>query len=82
MDLLFCSNNLLAIEIVAVNLPHDFKVPKDMFEGRRDPRAHLMQYNAYMNVLGASDFAKCKAFSTTLKGSAKNWYLSLPQGSV
>ncbi|KAH1130378.1 hypothetical protein J1N35_001756 [Gossypium stocksii] len=35
-----------------------------------------------MNVLGASDVAKCKDFSTTLKGSSKDRYLSLPQGSV
>ncbi|KAH1114746.1 hypothetical protein J1N35_008124 [Gossypium stocksii] len=37
MDWLFCSNNLLALEIVVVNLPRDFKVPKDIFEGIRDP---------------------------------------------
>ncbi|XP_016690719.1 uncharacterized protein [Gossypium hirsutum] len=53
-----------------------------MFESRRDPRAHLMQYNDYMNMLGAPDAAKCKAFSTNLKGSAKDSYLSLPQGSI
>ncbi|KAH1032181.1 hypothetical protein J1N35_044355 [Gossypium stocksii] len=77
MDWLFCSINLLAFKIAAVSLPYDFKVPKDMFEGRRDLQAHIMQYNDYMNVLGASDVAKCKAFSMTLKTSAKNWYLSL-----
>ncbi|XP_052483063.1 uncharacterized protein LOC128036193 [Gossypium raimondii] len=27
-----------------------------------------------MNVLRVSDAAKCKAFSTTLKGSAKDWF--------
>ncbi|KAH1045911.1 hypothetical protein J1N35_036695 [Gossypium stocksii] len=80
MDWLFCSNNSLAPKIVIVGLSHDFKVSKDMFEGIRDPLAHLMQYNDYMNVLRASNVAKCKAFSTTLKGSAKEWYLSLPQG--
>ncbi|XP_016700021.1 uncharacterized protein [Gossypium hirsutum] len=48
----------------------------------RDSRAYLIQYNDYMNVFAASDFAKCKAFSTMLKGNAKDWYLSLPQGSI
>ncbi|KAH1038680.1 hypothetical protein J1N35_040423 [Gossypium stocksii] len=37
VDWLFCFNNLLTIKLVVVNLPRDFKVPKDMFEGRRDP---------------------------------------------
>ncbi|KAH1082172.1 hypothetical protein J1N35_021933 [Gossypium stocksii] len=37
---------------------------------RRDLRAHIMQYNDYMNVLGASDAGKCKALLKTLKSSA------------
>ncbi|KAH1073081.1 hypothetical protein J1N35_025409 [Gossypium stocksii] len=72
MDWLFCSNNPLSLEVAAVSLPFEFNVPKEMFEGRRNPRAHLMQYNDYINVLGASDVAKCKAFSTTLRGSMKD----------
>lgn len=42
-----------------------------MFEGWRDPRAHLMQYNDYMNVLRIFYATKYKAFLTTHKGSAK-----------
>lgn len=82
MDWQFCSNNPLTLEIEAISLPRDFKVSKDMFEGKRDPRAHLIQYNDYKNMLGASNAAKCKAFSTMLKGIAKDWYLSFLQGSV
>ncbi|KAH1097996.1 hypothetical protein J1N35_014917 [Gossypium stocksii] len=58
MDWLFFSNNLLAPEVIVIGLPIDFKVPKDMFEGRMDPRAHLMYYNVYMNVLEALNPAK------------------------
>lgn len=82
MDWLFCSNNSLSPEMVAVGLPPEFKLPKEMFEGKRDSKAHLMQYNNYMNVLGASNAAKCKAFLSNLKGSAKDWYLSLSHGST
>ncbi|KAK5846469.1 hypothetical protein PVK06_002759 [Gossypium arboreum] len=42
MDWLFFSNNLLVAEVVAVSLPSDFKVLKEMLEGRRDQRAHLI----------------------------------------
>lgn len=77
MDWLFCFNNPLALKIMPVSFPIDSKVPKDMFEGRKDPRAHIIQYNDYMNVLEASDTAKYKAFSTMLKASVKDWYLSL-----
>ncbi|KAH1130227.1 hypothetical protein J1N35_001605 [Gossypium stocksii] len=40
---LFCSNNPLPLEIIAENLSRYFNVPKDMFEGRRDPRVHSVQ---------------------------------------
>ncbi|KAK5836476.1 hypothetical protein PVK06_012267 [Gossypium arboreum] len=73
MDWLFYSNNPLAPKIAIVGLPRDFKVPKDMCERKRDPQAYLMQYNDYINLLGASDTAKCKAFSTTLKTSTNDW---------
>lgn len=43
IDWLFYSNNSLALEIATENLSRDFKVPKGMFEGRRDPRAHSVQ---------------------------------------
>ncbi|KAH1055758.1 hypothetical protein J1N35_033823 [Gossypium stocksii] len=56
MDWLFCSNNPLSPEFATISLPVDFKVPKE------DPQAHLMYYNDYMNLLGASDAAKCKKF--------------------
>ncbi|KAH1107308.1 hypothetical protein J1N35_011076 [Gossypium stocksii] len=35
-----------------------------------------------MNMSGVSDVANWKAFSTTLKGSTKDWYLSFHQGLV
>lgn len=82
MDWLFYSNNPLSPEIAIVGLHYDFNVLKDMFEGRKDPQAHLMQYNDYMNVLRAFDATKCNVFSTTLKASANDWYLSLLQGSI
>lgn len=72
MDRLFCSNNPLALEVAAVGLSSQFKVPKETYEGRRDPWIHLMQYNDYMNVLRAWDTMKCKALLTTLMGCYKN----------
>ncbi|KAH1055556.1 hypothetical protein J1N35_033621 [Gossypium stocksii] len=42
MDWLFCFNNPLAPEMTTMSLPVEFIVPKEMFEGRRDPRAHIM----------------------------------------
>ncbi|KAK5771966.1 hypothetical protein PVK06_048222 [Gossypium arboreum] len=58
--------------VAAVNLPSKFEVPKEMFEVRKDPRVHLMQYNDYMNILGAYNVEKWKAFLTTLRGSAND----------
>ncbi|MBA0787642.1 hypothetical protein Gotri_027543, partial [Gossypium trilobum] len=50
----------LSLKVAIVRLPSEFKVPNEMFEGSRDPRAYLMKYNNYMNVLGASDTVNCK----------------------
>lgn len=72
MNWLFCSNNPLVLEIAAVSLLYDFKVPKDMFKGRRDPRAHLMRCDIYMNILGASNPTKCKTFLRTLEESVND----------
>ncbi|KAK5819127.1 hypothetical protein PVK06_024088 [Gossypium arboreum] len=82
IDWLFCSNDPLSPKMATMSLPTEFKVPKETFKGRRDLQAHLMQYNDYMNVLGASNVTKCKSFSITLRGSANDCYLSLPQGSI
>ncbi|KAH1055810.1 hypothetical protein J1N35_033875 [Gossypium stocksii] len=71
-------SDLIASRGRGAGLPPEFNVPKEVFEGRRDLRAHLMQYNDYMKVLKAFDTVKCKALSTTLRRSAKDWYLSLP----
>lgn len=81
-DWLLCSNNSLDVKVATMSLTPDFKVSKEMFEGIKDPQAHLMQYNDYINMLGVFGATKCKAFSTTLKDSAKDWYLSLLQGSI
>ncbi|KAH1114719.1 hypothetical protein J1N35_008097 [Gossypium stocksii] len=72
IDWIFCSNNPLVSKIAIMGLPLEFKVLNKVFEGRRDPWSHLMQYNDYMNVLEPSYATKCKAFSTTLRASAKD----------
>lgn len=87
MDWMFCSNNPLAPKITTINLLHDFKVPKYMFEERKDPRAHLVQYNDYMNVLGHQMLQSVRSFPRPLRevpktGRRKNRYMSLPRGSV
>ncbi|XP_057463267.1 uncharacterized protein LOC130753292 [Actinidia eriantha] len=43
-----------------------------IYEGKTDPMDHLDSYKSLMSLQGCSDEVMCKAFSATLKGSARS----------
>ncbi|XP_019178352.1 PREDICTED: uncharacterized protein LOC109173566 [Ipomoea nil] len=70
-------------EIMFYKVLGDFKFPEQAtFDGSRDPREHLLSYQAKMQVLGVRDPVMCRAFLPTLKGSAQRWLVALPPGSI
>ncbi|XP_019190240.1 PREDICTED: uncharacterized protein LOC109184675 [Ipomoea nil] len=70
-------------EIMAFKIPGDFKFPEQAtFDGTGDPREHLLNYQAKMQVLGVRDPVMCRAFLPTLKGSAQRWLVAQPSGSI
>ena len=56
-----------------VRVSSKFKLPSQLglYEGRTDHMDHLDSYKNLMILQGASDEVMCKAFSTTLKRSAR-----------
>ena len=61
-----------------------FKLPTQLgvYEGKTDPMDHLDSYKSLMLLQGYSDEVMCKAFSTTLKGSARSWFRKLSPGTI
>ncbi|XP_057493152.1 uncharacterized protein LOC130778639 [Actinidia eriantha] len=61
-----------------------FKLPTQLgvHEGKTDPMDHLDSYKSLMSLQCCSDEVICKAFSTTLKGSARSWFRKLPSGTI
>ena len=56
-----------------------FKLPSQLriYEGKTDPMDHLNSYRNLIMLQGYSDEVICKAFSTTLKSSARTWFKKL-----
>ncbi|XP_031111902.1 uncharacterized protein LOC116015874 [Ipomoea triloba] len=68
---------------MAFRTPTKFKLPEILtYDGIRDPREHLLSFQAQMQIHGAEDPLMCKAFLTTLTGSAQRWCMRLPEHSV
>ncbi|PSS08067.1 Retrotransposon gag domain protein [Actinidia chinensis var. chinensis] len=61
-----------------------FKLPTQLetYEGKTDHMDHLDSYKSLMSLHGCSDEVMCKAFSATLKGSARSWFRKLPPGTI
>ncbi|XP_031106186.1 uncharacterized protein LOC116010822 [Ipomoea triloba] len=70
-------------DIMAFQTPTKFKLPKNLtYDGTGDPREHLLSFQARMQIHEAEDPLMCKAFLTTLTGSAQRWCMRLPEHSV
>ena len=52
-------------------LPSKFKMPSlDSYDGTRDPCDHIATFKTTIHLQGVPDEIMCRAFPTTLKGSA------------
>ncbi|RYR03516.1 hypothetical protein Ahy_B06g082514 [Arachis hypogaea] len=69
--------------ILRAKLPKGFDKPTDMkYDGTKDPQEHLTAFEARMNLEGAADAVRCRAFLVTLAGPAIKWFNALPNGSI
>ncbi|XP_016167901.1 uncharacterized protein LOC107610356 [Arachis ipaensis] len=69
--------------ILEVRLSKHFDKPTDMrYNGTQDPQEHLTVFKARMNLEGAGNKVRCRAFPVTLAGPAIRWFNTLPQGSA
>ncbi|RYR78814.1 hypothetical protein Ahy_A01g003673 [Arachis hypogaea] len=69
--------------ILRAKLPKGFDKPIDMkYDGTKDPQEHLTAFEARMNLEGAADAVRCRAFPVTHAGPAIKWFNALPNGSI
>ncbi|GFZ11448.1 hypothetical protein Acr_22g0008460 [Actinidia rufa] len=70
--------------VLRVRISSKFKLPAQLgiYEGKTDPMDHLDLYKSLMSLQGCSDEVMCKAFSATLKGSARSWFRKLSPGTI
>ena len=64
-------------------LPHKFRMPYiDSYNGVKDPLDHLETFKTLMHLQGVADKIMCRAFLTTLKGTARIWFSRLTPNSI
>ncbi|CAA0810140.1 Unknown protein, partial [Striga hermonthica] len=71
-----------AREILAAPLPTNFKETNLMYDGSSDPSRHVRTFENMDVLHGYSNSVCCRAFLSTLRGGALDWFHQLPSGSI
>ena len=64
-------------------IPPWFKMPQtELYDGSAEPLDHLEAFKALMLLHGANEGTLCRAFPTTLRKTARQWFSSLSPKSI
>ena len=65
-------NNPLSLVIHSDVISPAIRVPKDRFSGTSDPVDHTVAFESHIDLYGASNATKCRAFSATFRGVVRS----------
>ena len=82
-DLVHRTNSPFIASITSHLLPFRFKMPTlDSYDGTHDPCDHIATFKTTMHLQSVLNEIICRAFPTTLKGSARVWFGKLPPNTI
>ena len=82
-DLVNRTDSPFTASVNSFRLPYKFCMPQiDSYDGIKDPLDHVETFKTLMNLQGVADEIMCRAFPTTLKGSARVWFNRLTPNSI
>ena len=74
-DLFHRTNSPFTAFVTSFPLPPKFRMPQvETYDGSKDLLNHLESFKTLMHLQGVADEIICRAFPTTLKGSARIWF--------
>ena len=77
------TDSLFTASINEHPFPSKFKMPSlDLYDGTHDPFDHIATFKTTMHLQGVLDEVMCRAFLTTLKGSARVWFNKIPPNTM
>ena len=77
-DLVHRTDSPFTASVTSFPLPPKFRMSKvENYNGSKDPLDHLESFKTLMHLQRVLDKIMCRAFPTTLKGSAKIWFSRL-----
>ncbi len=82
-NLEFTTKSPFSRQIENEPVPSRFKMPQiEPYNGTTDPLDHLESYRALMALQGSSKAVLCRAFPTTLRGTAWLWFSGLKPSTM
>ena len=76
-------DSLFITQVTSFPLPTKYQMPQvKAYDGLRDLHDHLELFTTFIHLQGVLDKIMCRAFPTTLKGSARVWFSKLTLNTV
>ncbi|CAA0816679.1 Unknown protein, partial [Striga hermonthica] len=69
-------------DVLAAPLPITYKDTNLVFDGTSDPSRHVRTFENMAMLHGYTDPVSCRAFLSTFRGGALDWFQQLPPGSI